>query len=313
VTTPTKSYLKVPYELRPRKQVERRMMVDGLRLLGSTVFPMSEYRYVGMGSISFVDFIMFHKLLGISKLTSVEHSTEIEKRVEFNRPYNCVDIRMASMADAIASLSPDERHILWLDYDYVMSVGLQEDIWQAASRLSVGSILFVTVDVEPPDGEESPAAWKNHYETLASTYLGDRPVADYVRSNLPRINTDIVARAMLSGVASRRGVELIPLFNFLYADGHNMQTIGCMIGSDLERRKVLASGIDREIYYRGALADEPYEIRVPVITRKERAYLDREMPCDDTWQPADFELSNAEVLLYREIYRFLPAYAELLL
>ena len=36
------------------------------------------------------------------------------------------------------------------------------------------------------------------------------------------------------------------------------------------------------------------------------------MPCDDSWLPNEFEASTEEIKAYREIYRFLPSYAELL-
>ena len=46
--------------------------------------------------------------------------------------------------------------------------------------------------------------------------------------------------------------------------------------------------------------------------RKERIYLDREMPCADGWTPKDFDLDPEELRKYRDIYRFLPAFAEIL-
>jgi len=51
----------------------------------------------------------------------------------------------------------------------------------------------------------------------------------------------------------------------------------------------------------------------PKITRKERLYLDSEMPCDAEWLPNDFELSKEEIAAYRAIYRYYPAYTEMLL
>lgn len=313
MTEPTRSYLKVPYDLRPAKQVERRMMIDGLRILSISGLPISEYRYTGFGSVHFVDFVMFHKLLGVRKLTSVEYSEDIKKRVEFNKPYACVDVVIKPIGDVIPTLSKDEKHILWLDYDDVVTESQLEDVWAAAARLSVGSILIVTVDVETPKRTQTPAEWKTYYEDVAGTYLGDRPIEAYTRQQIPRVNIDILAMAMSSGVAGRRGVETIPIFNFLYADGHAMLTLGCVIGTDQERRQVKQSRLEEQVYYRDDFARPPYNIRVPVVTRKERGYLDRAMPCDEDWTPSDFEMGADEVSLYREVYRFLPAYAELLL
>ena len=72
--------------------------------------------------------------------------------------------------------------------------------------------------------------------------------------------------------------------------------------------------IHRELYFlRSSLTEEPYEIEVPKVTRKERLYLDKMMPCDDSWVPTEFELKPEKVLAYRNIYRYYPAYIETLL
>jgi hypothetical protein len=289
------------------------MMIDGLRILSGSGFAIHDYRYTGFGSIHFVDFVMVHKLLGMLKMTSVEYSREIEKRVEFNKPYDCVDIVMGPISDLIPELSQDERHVLWLDYDDVVSAAQLEDVWAAAARLSVGSILIVTVDVEPPLRAGGPKEWKKYYESVADTYLGRRPPSSYARSKLPQLNAEIISRAIQSGLSGRMQVELIPIFNFLYADGHAMLTVGCVIGTEAERRQVLNSTLSEQNYYRGDFADAPYKINIPIVTRRERAYLDKAMPCRDGWSPSGFELQQSQVDLYREIYRFLPAYAELLL
>lgn len=313
MTVPTRSYLKVPYDLRTAKQVERRMMIDGLRILSAAGLPISDYRYTGFGSVHFVDFVMFHKLLGVQKLTSVEYDDRIEKRINFNKPYSCVDVMIKPIGDVIPTLSRDEKHVLWLDYDDIVNEGQLEDVWQAAGTLSVGSILMVTVDVEPPNGTETPLQWKAYYEDIAATYLGDRPVEQYTRRQLAGVNVAILSRALEAGAAGRKGIDIIPVFNFLYKDGHEMLTLGCVIGTDAEGRQVRESRLDEQVYYCDDFSKDPYRIRVPIITRKERHYLDKAMPCLDGWIPQDFEMNSEDVLLYREVYRFLPAYAELLL
>ena len=59
----TRSYMKVRYDLRPAKQVERRMIIDALHKLARAGVDISRYQYTGMGSIHFVDFVLFHKML----------------------------------------------------------------------------------------------------------------------------------------------------------------------------------------------------------------------------------------------------------
>src|SRR6202035_674935 len=115
MSVPTESYLKVPYDLRPAKQVERRMLVETFQTLAQQGFPIDEYQYTGFGSIYFVDFILFHKLLGIRKMLSLEIDEKIRKRVKFNQPFGCVEVKIARIEDELPKMSRDIRHILWLD------------------------------------------------------------------------------------------------------------------------------------------------------------------------------------------------------
>ena len=57
----------------------------------------------------------------------------------------------------------------------------------------------------------------------------------------------------------------------------------------------------------------PFRIKVPVLTRKERLYIDSHMPSEPDWVPNDFEIEPEAILDYREVYRYCPLYAELLL
>src|SRR5436190_20210322 len=111
----------VQYDLRPAKQVERRMVIDACQLLSLANFPIRDYQYTGFGSFYFVDFILFHKLLGIRDMVSVERDTRIKKRIKYNCPFACVELLMTSSTAVIPTLSQDKKHILWLDYDSVLS------------------------------------------------------------------------------------------------------------------------------------------------------------------------------------------------
>jgi hypothetical protein len=312
---PSESYLKVHYELRPAKQVERRMLIDAFQMLSLAGFPISDYQYTGFGSIYFVDFILFHKILGMNRLLSVEYSTKVAKRVRFNKPYDCIDIEIKPIGDVIPTLSRDRKHLLWLDYDSVIQREQLADVVLAATYLSPGSLLLVTVDVEPPGSDcDGPVEWREYYLDEAERYLGSaRTIKDFTASKLPTLNVQILQRAISAGLSGRPDVHFFPLFNFLYADGHKMLTIGGMIGTDVEQRGLRSSPIADAEFARLDLDSDPFEIRVPRLTRKERMYLDFAMPCSDKWHPKDFELKKEDVKTYRQIYRYFPAYAELLL
>jgi hypothetical protein len=314
MSTTSKSALRVQFDLRPAKQVERRMLVDAFQRLAQAGFPIRDYKYTGFGSIHFVDFLIFHKLLGINDMLSVEHDPTLEGRVQFNRPFGRIDIQICEATDVIATLSRDQQHILWLDYDEPVTSTILNDVYLAGSQLSSGSILLITVDAEPPEkGSDDPHDTQRYFEREAAKYLGSVNISDFAKRNIPKTSRRVIMNALKEGMAGRTNLDYFPLFYFLYADGHTMMTAGGVIGSNVEKRKINSMNVDGAIYLRTKIGASPYEIKVPVLTRKERHLLDSAMPCPTGWQPSDFNIPIKDIDAYRDIYRFLPAYAELLL
>ncbi len=289
------------------------MLIETFQTLAQQGFPIDEYQYTGFGSIYFVDFILFHKLLGIRKMLSLEIDGKIRKRVKFNQPFGCVDVKIARVEDELPKLSKDLRHILWLDYDSILIEDHHRELYLAASLLPRHSIILATVDCEPPIKDGRPSQWRDYFRTVAGQYLGIRnSVKDFVKSNLVRINRDILISAIKSGLTSR-GVEYIPLFSFSYADGHEMLTVGGMLGTEEDRHRIAGVLSKKLNYLRVNEQDEPFRISVPRLTRKERVYIDKKLPCRPGWRPKHFEIPEEFLESYRHIYRYLPAYAELLL
>jgi Putative O-methyltransferase len=309
----TQSYLKVPYDLRPAKQVERRMIVESLHILSEAGFPISSYQYTGLGSIYFVDFILVHKFVGIRDLLSVEIDPSIEKRISFNSPFKCVRLQIDDIRNVIPNLSNDSKHLVWLDFDQVLSRTHLEGLYLAVSGLPAESVVIITVDAEPPSGD-TPEEWRDHFESEAGEYLGScESLMDFRESNLVSVNKGIIERCVKAAVSPRPNAQFLPIYNFLYADGHRMLTLGGMIASRTAARRVLRSPLRSAPYYRQSLSADSYEILVPRLTRKERLHLDSAMPCDLGWHPDDFEIDKSWITAYREIYRFLPSYAEMIL
>jgi hypothetical protein len=328
VSAVSSSY-RVQYDMRPAKQAERRMLVDALQRLAAAGFPVADYQYTGFGAIYFVDFILFHKILGLKRLVSLEQQESLTSRMKFNRPFSCVEIKMVPASSEIPNLSRDVRHIVWLDYDGVLQRDFLWDIQSAITVLPAGSILLVTVDVEPPEDHDftivdphfdsseevlGPKHWKRYFEFHASSYLKlGLSDSDFGKSELILRSTEILKAAFTKSIVSRPHLQFLPMFNFAYKDSHSMLTMGGMIADPSEKRKLQTSSLSETVYYRDDFGSPPFEIKVPRLTRKERVYLDREMPCEDGWVPGDFDLDPAEVRHYRDIYRFLPAFAEIMI
>lgn len=314
MSDPTGSYRKVFYDLRPAKQVERRMLLDAFQIFSAAGFPIRDYQYSGMGSIYFVDYIMLHRLLGMTRFVSAEFDRSITRRVKFNRPFKDIDVRMDSIGDVIPDLDSDLKHILWLDYDFRMRRVVLEDTVAAAHRLPAGSLLLITVDVEPPTDNENPAEWMRYFQREATPFTDFKwTPQSFARSALADVNANILYNAIRNGVSGRPNIKFFPLFKFDYADGHEMITVGGIIGGAVEERMLNSCDFSRAVYIRSAFDSDFFRIRVPRLTRKERLYLDHFMPSKEKWRPRDFELSDEDIAAFREIYRFYPAYAELLL
>jgi hypothetical protein len=313
MTVPSESYLKVAYDLRPAKQVERRMMLETFQVLSQLGFPIDEYQYTGFGSVYFADFILFHKLLGIRKMLSLEINDKIRKRIKFNRPFGSVEVKIGSIEDEIPKLSSDLRHLLWLDYDSILVEGHLRELYAAASKLPRHSLILVTVDCEPPVKGGTPQKWRDYFRLVAGQYLGTlNRLTDFTNSNLVTVNRDILTSVLKSGLVSRE-VRYIPLFSFSYADGHEMLTIGGMIGTLDDESRIAGVLRTKLPYLRLKEDDAPFRINVPKLTRKERVYLDKKIPIKSGWRPKHFEIPDDFLQEYEKVYRYLPAYAELLL
>jgi hypothetical protein len=295
------------------------MIIDGLQILSYAGFPIVDYQYTGLGSIFFVDFIMFQKFLGIHRMLSIEFSKKIKKRVKFNRPFANIKTERGRIGEFIPGLNKDLKHLLWLDYDYPLDESVMTDVILAASELPCASILLITVDLEMPKGTDqgktlTPQERMQYYKRAAGRFFEPEwETSDFALSRMANINIRLLFNAIKNGLAGREEVTFLPLFSFIYADGHRMFTFGGMIANPSDKGRVEGCDFRKAFYMRRDVRDNPYEIMVPIVTRKERLHLDSHMPCEDAWKPKEFELDGAAVLTYREIYRFYPAYAELLL
>lgn len=314
---------RVQYELRTNKQIERRMIVNVFQLMSQANFQISNYHYTGFGGNYFIDFILFHRILGIKHMVNVEHDETIKNRVIFNTPFSnkIIENKFGPISNFIPDLHPDIKHILWLDYDSRITDSILSDCATAVTQLSKGSIILVTIDVETLSiidknklkREATPKECMDYYDKVANSYMGPGlKDIDFNKQNLPETTFKILYKAMKQGLTGRP-VEFLQIFKFVYADGHKMITLGGVIGDEEEKNKIKASGIENENYVRLDTAADHYEINAPKFTKREKGFLDANMPCEDNWKPENLEFKEQELRTYREIYRFYPAYAELLL
>lgn len=307
------SFQKVPYSLRPCKQVERRIFLDGFRFLEGEGFPISSYSYVGMGSIDFVDFIMLHKFFGITKMISAEYNKKAKSRAIFNKPFKHIDVEFKPIGDVLVNLNVDVRYLAWLDYDFALNSVVAADIRSCLLRLRCESIVIATVDMEPPKSVEgTPKAWFEYFYSELQEYMDPSWSAeDFAESKLEQRVLDLLRNITSQSMTLRPNLRFELFYNFRYADGHVMLTFAGMLADDVSSRLIQNSAIARTPFYRSTWNMNPYNILVPKLTRKERLYLDSFMPAAEKWMPKAFKMDRAELEAFKEIYRYYPSYAEL--
>ena len=143
------SYESVNFLLRPAKHIERRMICDFLRRL-AVFAPLEQYSYVGFGANSFGDFSLYHRLLGITNMVSIESEEEDKERFELNKPYGAITMSYGfSSAVLRDSLGSQKLAILWLDFDKHLDSSKLGDIRLFVASARSGSVLLTTVCAEP--------------------------------------------------------------------------------------------------------------------------------------------------------------------
>jgi hypothetical protein len=318
------SYESINYLLRPSKQIERKIFIETLLRLSKLDYHINEYTYLGMGSIHYADFILFHKHLMIDKLICVEED-EIPNRMEFNKPYDFIKLYCPkSISEYISCLDENELHFVWLDYDSYLTENELSDIRSLIHKLKPGSILTITIQADPKNLSKlvDQTEWNNlslqdkgrikleRVKELIGKYLSDEiKQVDLGFNNLPKLYSKALLNYIKSFVSKRQNLSFYPLFNFKYCDGVQMITIGGIIDvTDLEEKinKLLP-----EITF-VPVGEKPLEISVPPLTIKEKHWLEKNVVKNDAPPEVAFELGEEFTKNFNMFYKQYPIYNELL-
>lgn len=295
--------VEVDYRVRPAKQAERAMIGNLVAHVGQ-VEPWSSFRYVGMGSIYFVDFVLMHRRFGIDDMISIEGRDEILERCKFNMPYGCITLFGGTVASALPELRSDQPTIMWLDYTGSTTEDRLEEVRVATGDLATPSLFLVTTDITVPR-EEGRVEWFRKC-------FGDRDsgsvtkASDLNRKKFPSRIWSYVDAAIRDGVSDRRdGAAYEQLLHIWYSDGAAMLTIGGLIYEDEDQLSAGEFGrLDFVRHGDGAL-----KLRIPKLTYRERAELDRLLPAGDLGK-MPVQLEDADLEAYASLYRFAPFYVD---
>ena len=273
-----------------------------------------DYRYVGMGSIFFRDFLLFHRILGIEDMISIEGEGAAETRARFNLPLACIDLMMGRTAETLPRIGfGDKPHIVWLDYESRVDPGVLADIESVAVRAKPGSILIATVNADSVRKAEDREEWLNDLGADRPEPANPREKNDYalLSYRVLRDRIDTVLHNRNAGEPEDRRVEFRQAFHFVYADGPQMLTVGGgLIGGD-DREPWDSSQIDELDFVQEG--EEPFRLNIPALTRREALHLLRAAPAppgdiEDAAKLAGIPLNDAR--RFAAAYRYVPRFVE---
>ena len=318
------SYRLINFSLRPAKAVERRMIVEVCSRLGA-FSNLLRFRYVGLGSPFFNDFALMHRRYGMTNLISIERESGNKDRFVFNKPFDCIQLVWGESTDELPNLYWDGiPSIVWMDYDDPINEGMMADIGTIVRQLEPGSMVLFTVQAEGntfKSKDKSSLDGSREKDTNPLDRLREK-VGDFVPHDttpedmrgkrfqklVRRIVDNEFKRALSqrnAAVPPESVVQYKQLFNVLYADGVRMTTIGGVIfRADQAERVSSCEFSDFEFLREG---DDPFEIRVPVLTYREQLRLSAELPSGNPVPPF---LAPGDVSAYRTVYRYYPTFIE---
>lgn len=334
-----KNFERINYSLRPAKHVERKMFCETFGRL-SILDNIKNYRYIGMGSAYFSDFNLFHKVLGITKLVSIEWEEEsiYKKRINFNKPFACIDVEFGSSSNVLPRLpwfKWKEKSIVWLDYIDKIKEYMFGDIDTVVFNIQPGSVFLISVNIEE-DNERDESA--NIKKLSAKEFRLEQLKENVGKDHIPQtafemiLNVDknkviireIIHNAILSALRKRNSglndlstIQYKQLINIYYKDSADMLSVGGIFYTEGQKQQVNTMFKNLDFMRPGVNC---FNIIVPKLTYREIHALEKTLPNQKTLKTGiaknKFEkipLSKFDVKNYANIYRYFPTFAEMTL
>ena len=110
--------------------------------------------------------------------------------------------------------------------------------------------------------------------------------------------------------AEHQEVKYDPLFNFRYQDGAKMLTVGGVFYESGAKARLEQCKFENLEFVKSDATF--YEIEVPIVTHRERLYLDKTLPhgnIEDVGKQID--LTPEDINKYKRLYRYFTAFAEI--
>ena len=326
-----KSATTINYEIRPCKFVERRMFLASLSRILGAVKQGKNYQYIGFGGCSFTDFKLFHRELQIDKMISIEGDDYSNSKLDYNKPFNCIDIRRGQSYEVLPKLDLSIPSIIWLDYDGVLRNYMFTDIETIFYTVPAGSIFILSCNRELKRGNyaELDDTYDSKKNTERNQPLTPKELKAVFNDLVPfKIDKDACSseksfdtiKTMLDKKincvlkdrfqSKGEGLNFELLYNIKYQEkgGAKMYTYGGFIYNETTNLKsVYINDFD---FITKNNNDPVYTIDVPVLTHKEALLLNQYM-FNEEREKIIIEkkiVSEKDLINYKKIYKYCPSF-----
>ena len=307
----------VNYSLRPSKGIQRKIVFDGIHAFQSRL-ALDHMIYIGFGSIWFTDFVIAHKLLGISDMISIESDEIGFHRARFNSPYATVDIRHGFSSTVLPKLLSDKQFnqrpwVIWLDYDTEFDEAPLEDIRNVVEKAPDNTTFLVTFngnDTKYGDPKDRPDRLRRLFGDLVPDNLSRRQCGTgTMQSALADLTIGFMESVAANSV--RRG-GFVSAFRLLYKDSAAMVTVGGFLPSPQTADDAL------EMVKKSDWNCQPEDVIVaPHLTIREALALQSKLPnrnglSRESVQSLGFDLEDRQIKAYVKYYREYPTFAQII-
>ena len=322
------SFKTINYMFRPKKQIERKMLIEFFQNRQYELnINISEYQYIGLGSIYYYDFILFHKYLNIRDMVSLDDK-ECSKRFEFNKPFDFITFKNISTTDFLSNNELNKKSFIWLDYDsslisykkkpklFVSDEGIFEDIRIITNKSKELDLFVLTVDIKIQDTLFDSPKFKKAFINEYDEYLSQqyKQAKKITFKNYPLIIQNIIINIFRNN-EKFHPVKFRKLFSFFYQDTAPMYTIGGIFSEN----NLPGKSTKKDSFFE---KDENrlIDIDVPLLTYCEKMKLDKNILAikknldslneEEIVETLGFELKSYELKSYLNYYRYYPQYYE---
>ena len=308
----------IPYEIRPSKQVERRLVIETLLLAREVGSDVRRLPFIGMGGVRFIDMLLAHKLASMSEFVSLEQDETLWERCELNKPFSKMDVYRGSAAQYLAEVGLSQPAVVWFDIERMVSKNARDDILALATAAQPGSFVFVTATAEMPGELRSV---KGRIGRLAQLKASIGPLADQIPQEWLASNDFHQASAYLAmkflryAFNGRLDGSFEPLINLTYRDSSWMATVGGYFGDGMVAASIAANIRSRMPFILGPGHDAPFVLEQFNITDSERILFDRSATDHKRIKKHRKQLETLgfrETIIdqYGDLMRFIPRYVE---